>query len=62
MIKLTDETAKAVRRCAQKGQNARQIKNKRSRSFPIHTDLRRVLERSERHADGRVFHGPRTGC
>jgi integrase len=61
MIKLTDETAKAVRRGAQKGQNARRIKNKRSRSFPIHADLRRVLERSQRHPDGRVFHGPRNG-
>ena len=61
MIKLTDETAKTVRRGAKKGQKSREIKNKRDRSFPIHGDLRRVFERIERHADGRVFHGPRNG-
>ena len=58
VIKLTDETAKVGR---SDGRKARQIKNRRSRSFPIHEDLRQVLDRLERHSDGRVFHGPRGG-
>lgn len=56
LIKLTDETAAVVR---QRGRKARQIKNRRSRSFPIHNDLRRVLEQIERQPDGLVFHGPK---
>lgn len=58
LIKLTDETAAVLR---QRGRKARQIKNRRSRSFPIHLDLKRVLERIERQPDGLVFHGPRNG-
>ena len=58
VIKLVDETAKVVR---DRGRTARQIKNRRSRSFPINDDLRPTLERIEHHADGRVFHGPRDG-
>jgi integrase len=58
VIKLTDETAKAVRAG---GRQARQLKGRRSRSFPIHADLRPILERIEHHPDGRVFHGPLGG-
>jgi len=58
VIKLTDETAQVAR---PRGRKARQIKNRRSRSFPIHEDLRPVLDRIEHHADGLVFHGPRSG-
>ena len=58
VIKLTDETAKAVRST---GRQVRQLKSRRSRSFPIHADLRPVLEGIERHPDGRVFHGPLGG-
>ncbi len=58
LIKLTDETAAVAR---QRSRKARQIKNRRSRSFPIREDLRRVLERIERQPDGWVFHGPRNG-
>lgn len=50
IIKLTDETAKAVRSTGRQG---RQLKSRRSRSFPIHADLRPVLEGIERHQDGR---------
>lgn len=57
VIKLTDESARAVRG----GRKIRQIKNRRSRSFAIHPDLCKVLERIDRHPDGRVFHGPRGG-
>jgi integrase len=58
LITLTDETATVVR---QRTRKARQIKNRRGRSFPIHQDLRRVLERIGRQSDGLVFHGPRNG-
>ena len=58
VIKLTDETAKAVRAG---NRQVRQLKGRRSRSFPIHANLRPVLERIERHPDGRVFHGPLGG-
>lgn len=58
VVKLTDETAKAVRGA---GRKARQIKNRRGRSFPIHEDFGRVLEHASHHPDGRVFHGPRDG-
>ena len=58
VVKLTDETAKAVRST---GRQVRQLKSRRSRSFPIHADLLPVLEGIERHRDGRVFHGPLGG-
>jgi integrase len=58
LIQLTDETATAR---SQRGRKARQIKNRRGRSFPIHGDLRKVLDRIERQPDGLVFHGPRMG-
>jgi acyl carrier protein len=36
-------------------------KNGHSRVLPIHPELRQVLERLKRHADGRVLHGPLGG-
>jgi integrase len=39
----------------------RQTKSGRSRSFPIHADLRQLLEGMTPVADGLVFHGPRGG-
>jgi integrase len=39
----------------------RRTKNRRDRSFPIHTDFLAVLDVLPRHSDGRVFHGPLGG-
>lgn len=39
----------------------RRTKNRHDRSFPIHPDFRRVLEKIPHHRDGYVFHGPRGG-
>ena len=36
-------------------------KGGRTRTIPIHPELRCVLERKPRHVDGRVFHGPYGG-
>jgi len=58
VIVLTDESTQARRPGRRK---AREIKNRRSRSFPIHEDLRRLLEARPRGSDGLVFHGPRGG-
>jgi len=58
LITLKDETAS--RRRGRSGP-IRQTKSRRSRSFPIHEDLREVLGRIERAPDGRVFHGPKGG-
>lgn len=58
VITLVDESRKG------KGtkQRAKQtLKGKRGRSFPIHDQLRPLLERLPHHADGYVFHGPRGG-
>ncbi|QDU61030.1 site-specific tyrosine recombinase XerC [Planctomycetes bacterium Pan216] len=41
---------------------ARTTKTGRSRSFPIHRELRPILERLRSGEDGLVFHGPRGGC
>jgi integrase len=57
-ICLTDESAQTRGRSRGK---ARQTKSGRSRSFPIHTDLRHVLEGLPRSPDGLVFHGPKQG-
>jgi integrase len=57
-IRLTDESAEARRRGRAE---PRTLKTGRSRSFPIHADLRPVFARLVRHADGRVFHGPFSG-
>ena len=58
VIQLTDETAK-LKRGSERA--ARQIKNRRGRSFPIHEDLRPILQSIPRHSDGYVFHGPLDG-
>jgi integrase len=57
-ITLTDESTRGR---GQKDRNARQTKSGRSRSFPIHADLRPVLRSMEPAPDGLVFHGPRGG-
>ncbi len=58
MIKLTDESTRRVRR---KSGKVREIKNRRSRAFPIHCDLLAVLERPDESAGGLVFRGPKGG-
>ena len=55
-LKLTDETG----RPNQTGRGRRELKSGRSRSFPIHPDLRTVLDRLPR-TDAYAFHGPRGG-
>lgn len=59
LILLTDESASARQR--QRHRKARETKSGRSRSFPIHDDLRRILGEIPRCDDGLVFHGPRGG-
>jgi integrase len=39
----------------------RRTKNRRDRSFSIHSDFLAVLNALDRHEDGRVFHGPLGG-
>lgn len=58
MISLTDESTQARRARRHK---AREIKNRRSRSFPIHADLLSVLKALPRRPDGLIFQGPRSG-
>jgi integrase len=58
MIRLTDESSQARRR---NGRKPRETKSGRSRAFPIHEDLVRVLDQLKPHADGLVFHGPLGG-
>jgi integrase len=58
LICLTDESTRMRGRSRDK---ARQTKSGRSRSFPIHSDLRGILEGLLRSSDGLVFHGPRQG-
>lgn len=55
-LRLTDETG----RPNQAGQGRRELKSGRSRSFPIHPDLRTVLDHLS-HTDAYAFHGPRGG-
>ena len=40
---------------------ARTTKGKRSRTIPIHSDLKNILNDMPRHQDGYVFHGPKGG-
>ncbi len=40
---------------------ARTTKGHCTRSFPIHPDLRRLLEQLDHHGDGRIIHGPLGG-
>jgi integrase len=58
LITLTDESTGARRPA---GQPLRQTKSGRSRSFPLHADLRRVLDTLAPSADGLIFHGPKGG-
>lgn len=58
MIRLTDESSQARRKDRRK---PRETKSGRSRAFPIHEDLVRVLDQMKPHADGLVFHGPLGG-
>jgi integrase len=58
LITLKDETSSRRRR---KGRQKRQTKSRRSRSFPIHEDLRAVLTEIEHADDGLVFRGPKRG-
>ncbi len=56
-ISLTDDRASARRSNA----DQRRTKGRRGRVIPIHSALQRVLEELPRHADGRLFHGPKGG-
>jgi integrase len=58
LITLKDETASRRKRS---DTQIRQTKSRRSRSFPMHDDLRDVLQRIEPSADGRVVRGPKGG-
>ncbi len=53
MIVLTDDRRSAARR---KSGEYRELKNGRSRSFPIHAELRPILQAIPRSSDGIVFH------
>jgi integrase len=57
-IRLTDERHRVART---KRAAARSTKSHRDRSLPIHDHLQAVLKDLPRHADGRVFHGPKRG-
>jgi integrase len=57
MLRIVDER----HRRRHDGVAGRRTKTGQSRSFPIHPDLRAVLARIMRHADGFVFHGPLGG-
>jgi integrase len=57
IIQIVDERHRRPRA----GAEVRTTKTGRSRAFPIHADLRRVLETVPQSADGRIFHGPRGG-
>ena len=56
VLVLKDEETRRRRR-----NKARTTKSGRDRSFPLHQDLRGILNEIERHPDGLVFHGPRGG-
>jgi integrase len=58
LVNLTDESTYGRRRVSR---SVRQTKSGRSRSFPIHPDLRQILQGLPRAGDGLVFHGPRQG-
>lgn len=57
-IYLTDESGRAPRR---RRRQIRKIKNRRSRAFPIHADLRAILLAREKSNGGLIFRGPRGG-
>lgn len=56
MITVKDETHVVI-----KHRDRRTTKSGRSRSFPVHPDLKTVLQSLPRDKDGRVFHGPKGG-
>lgn len=58
LIRLTDESSLPKRK---QNRKIRETKSGRSRSFPIHDDLRHVLEKIPRSSDGLVFFGPNGG-
>jgi integrase len=55
-IYLTDESTHRRKEGA-----GRRTKSGRNRSFPIHEDLKAVIDHLERSKDGLLFHGPRGG-
>ena len=57
VLRIVDERHRRRRA----GIEARTTKTGRSRAFPVHADLRRVLETIPRSSDGRIFHGPQGG-
>jgi integrase len=59
IIRLTDTRHRAVKA---KRDKARSTKSHRDRTLPIAQELRTVLQKMPRHADGRVFHGPLGGA
>ena len=56
VVTLKDDTSSGRK----KGE-ARTLKGGRGRSFPVHDELRAVLESIPKSADGLVFHGPNGG-
>jgi integrase len=56
-LRIVDERHRRRR----SGGEVRTTKSGKSRAFPIHVDLQRVLETLPRSSDGRVFHGPLGG-
>lgn len=59
LIRIADESALAHKTTKER---VRQTKTGRSRSFPIFSILRTVLENMRRNSDGMIFHGPRGGA
>lgn len=57
-LSLTDESAQAH---SNVNSVRRETKSGRSRSFPIHPDLRAVLKQMDQAKDGLIFHGPQGG-
>lgn len=58
VIRLIDESRRAS---VSSERNQQTTKNKRSRSFPIHEDLKSFFRQRPQHQDGLIFHGPRGG-
>ncbi|MGZ0174514.1 MAG: tyrosine-type recombinase/integrase [Planctomycetales bacterium] len=56
-ILLTDESRSARKQKRER----RETKSGRSRSFPIHSALEKVLDQTSRASDGLIFHGPLGG-
>ena len=58
VISIKDESTRAERRMRR---HRRTTKNRRSRSFPLHSSLCEILDHLPLARDGRVFRGPRGG-